>query len=286
MPTFCENCGANLSDTAKFCSSCGKAVGAGVASPPPVASKRSDPATKLILGAVALLVLLGAGAFLYLSHGTGKNAEQVTHGFPDVAAIANALQSAGLQAVQSAGQQATQSAEPQAPAVAATTARLDENKVVTAADGQCALFTKEELTRVLGTNFTHANADATGCTYKGDAPREFVRTEAYWTGGRELVKLKTDTYATLHQSMINQKYTKAEIAAHLFPISPYAGAGDEAWVDLINIVTARKADVGIVMDLRYYRDSEDLTKMFVNVALARLGANKPVSADTPGHAVQ
>jgi hypothetical protein len=223
---------------------------------------------------------------LYFSHGTGKNAEQVTQGVPDVAAVANALPSAWLPAAQSAGEQATQSGEPQAPAEAATTARLDENKVVTAADGQCALFTKEELTRVLGTHFTHAEADATGCTYKGDHPREFVRTEALWKGGRNLVKLKSDAYAGLHQSMINQKYTKAEIAAHAFPIVPFPGAGDEAWVDLINIVTARKADVGIVMDLRYYRDSEDLTKMFVNVALARLGANNPASAETPAHAAQ
>ena len=53
---------------------------------------------------------------------------------------------------------------------------------------------------------------------------------------------------------------------------PYPGIGDEAWVDLINIVTARKADVGITMDLRYYRDSENLTKMLTNAALARLGA--------------
>jgi hypothetical protein len=273
---FCENCGAKLSDAAKFCSSCGKAVGAGVVSPPPMASKSSDP--KLILGAVALLVLLGGGAALYFSHGTGKNAEQVTQSLPDVAAVANALQSAGLQA--------TQRAELQAPAVAATAAHLDENKVITAADGQCALFTKEELTRVLGTSFTHADADATGCTYKGDAPREFVRTEALWKGGRDLVKLKSDTYAGLHQSMVNQKYTKAEIDAHAFPIVPYPGIGDEAWVDLINIVTARKADVGITMDLRYYRDSEDLTKMLVNAALARLGGNDSAAAATAGHVDQ
>jgi hypothetical protein len=267
---FCENCGTQFSDAARFCSACGKAVGAGVASASPVASKRSAPATKLILGAVALLVLVGGGVMFYFSHGTGKNAEQVTQGIPDVAAVANALQSA----------------EPQASAVAASTARLDENKTVTAADGQCALFTKEELTRVLGTNFTHSDADATGCTYKGDAPREFVRTEALWKGGRDLVKLKSDTYAGLHQSMVNQKYTKAEIDAHAFPIVPYPGAGDEAWVDLINIVTARKADVGITMDLRYYRDSDDLTKMFVNTALARLGGNDSASAATQSHAAQ
>jgi zinc-ribbon domain len=267
---FCENCGTKLSDTARFCSSCGKAVGATVALPPPVLSKRSDPAAKLILGGVALLVLLGGGAVFYFSHGTGKNAERVTQGLPDDAAVANVLQSAG----------------PQAPAVAATTARLDENNTVVAADGQCALFTKEELTRVLGTNFTHSDADATGCTYKGDAPREFVRTEALWKGGRDLVKLKSDTYANLHQSMVNQHYTKAEIDAHAFPMVPYPGAGDEAWVDLINIVTARKADVGITMDLRYYRDSDDLTKMFVNAALARLGGNDSASAATPSHAAQ
>src|ERR1700726_1317261 len=96
----CENCGTPLPDTARFCSACGKAVGSGVASPPPVPSKRSDPATKAILGAVALLVLLGGGAVLYFSHGTGKNAEQVTQALPNVAAIANALQSAGQHATQ------------------------------------------------------------------------------------------------------------------------------------------------------------------------------------------
>jgi len=222
----------------------------------------------------------------YFSHGGSKRAEQVTQGLPDVAAIANALQSAGLQAVPSASQQATQSAEPQAPAVAATTAHLDENKIVTARDGQCALFSREELTRVLGTNFTHSDADATGCTYKGDAPREFVRTEALWKGGRALVKLKSDAYAGLHQSMVNQHYTKAEIEAHAFPIVPYPGIGDEAWVDLINVVTARKADVGITMDLRYYRDSEDLTKMLVNTALARLGGNDAAVAAKPDTAAQ
>jgi hypothetical protein len=275
---FCESCGTQLSDTARFCGSCGKAAGAGVASAPPVASKRSDPATKVILGAFALLVLVGGGVMFYFSHRISKNAEQVAQDLPDAAAIANAVQSAVQQAPQSTGSQA--------PPVAATTARLDENKTVTAADGQCALFTKEELTRVLGTNFTHADADATGCTYKGDAPREFVRTEALWKGGRDLVKLKSDAYAGLHQSMVNQKYTKAEIDAHAFPIVPYPGAGDEAWVDLINIVTARKADVGITMDLRYYRDSDDLTKMFVNTALARLGGNNSASATTPSRAAQ
>jgi len=82
----------------------------------------------------------------------------------------------------------------------------------------------------------------------------------------------------MHQSMVNQHYTKAEIDAHAFPIVLYPGIGDEAWIDLINIVTARKADVGITMDLRYYRDSEDLTKMLTNAALARLGGNNPAAA--------
>jgi hypothetical protein len=283
---FCENCGTQLSDTARFCSSCGKGVAVGSASPPPGPSQSSASATKWILGAVALLVLLGGGVMLYFAHGTGTKAVQVTQRLPDVAAAASGEQGAGQQATQSPGQQATQGTVSPAPPASALTARLDANKTVIAGDGQCALFTKEELTRVLGTNFTHSDADATGCTYKGDAPREFVRTEALWKGGRDLVKLKSDTYANLHQSMVNQHYTKAEIEAHAFPIVPYSGIGDEAWVDLINIVTARKGDAGITMDLRYYRDSEDLTKMLVNAALARLGSKDSDPVASPNHAAQ
>jgi hypothetical protein len=261
MPKFCENCGASLSDTANFCSSCGKPTGSDVASNTPWRPSTSSGTTKKwILGALVLVVLLGglgAGAAFHFFHRGGKQADDVTQELRDSNPVTNALPTPA----------------PQPPASPVEPAGFDPNKIVTPDQGQCALFSREELTRVLGTDFTHATADASGCTYKGDLPREFVRTEALWTGGRKLVQLKTDTFAALHQSMINQKYTKAEIASHLFPIAPYPGAGDEAWVDLINIVTARKGDVGIIMDLRYYRDSDDLTRLFVNTALSRLAGD-------------
>ena len=267
---YCEHCGAQLSGAARFCSSCGQAAGAGIASPPPAPSRQSTSVAKWMVGFVAVLVLLNGGVLFYFSRVLGKKAEQVSASHPDAAAIANALPGTGPQAPAVAAAPAV----PQAPLVAEAPASLDGNRIVTAEQGQCALFSKEELTRVLGTHFTHVDADATGCTYKGDAPREFMRTEALWKGGRALVKLKSDAYAGLHQSMVNQHYTKAEIDAHAFPIVPYPEVGDEAWVNLINIVTARKADVGITMDLRYYRDSDDLTKMLVNAALARLGGKR------------
>jgi hypothetical protein len=180
---------------------------------------------------------------------------------------------------------ATQVAPPaaaDASALAQAHPSLDPNKVVTPEDGQCALFTTEEFSRMLDTTLTHADADATGCTYLGDAPRLWVRTEATWTGGRKLTKAKSDTYKSLRQSMVNQHYSRADVDAHVFPMMPLAGVGDEAWVNLWNVVTARKGDVGVTMDLRYYHDSEELTRTLTNTALSRLRLKKPDATSKAG----
>ena len=39
---------------------------------------------------------------------------------------------------------------------------------------------------------------------------------------------------------------------------------DQLW----SVVTARKGDAGINLDLRYYHDSDDTTKMLANQALS------------------
>ncbi len=84
--------------------------------------------------------------------------------------------------------------------------------------------------------------------------------------------------------MISQHYTKADIDSHIFPMMPYPGVGDEAWVNLWNVVTARKGDRGITIDLRYYHDSDDLTKMLANTALARLQEKRTDLASKSGQA--
>jgi hypothetical protein len=260
---FCENCGIQLSDAAKFCGSCGKPILPGVAALPSTPPERRGTRSRLILGTVIVLVVLGCvgiGAGFYVFHRVTTKTDELTQGLPAVSAIATALQGPGSQLP----------ATPPSPASNAPPQGLDENKIVKIEDGQCSLFNKEELTRVLETHFTHADADATGCIYKGEMAREWVRTEALWKGGHKLVKEKSDTYAGLRQSMVNQHYTKADIDSHVFPIAPYPGAGDEAYVNLVNMVTARKGDVGIIMDLRYYHDSDDITKMLTNAALSRL----------------
>ena len=264
---FCINCGAQLSETAKFCSACGNSVDTATPSANAPA-KKNNALTKIVLGVVAILILLGcagAGAAYYLFHRVATKVADSTQGLPDVNQIAKVLgaaDSAPPATISSSSEVST---------------GLAPNTIVTPQDGQCALFTKEELTKVLGTDFTHADADASGCTYKGDAPRLWVRTEATWTGGRKLVKAKADTYKELRQSMVSQHYSKADIDSHVFPMMPYPGVGDEAWINLWNVVTARKGDSGITIDLRYYHDSDDLTKMLTNTALSRLQQQKQIS---------
>lgn len=257
---FCEQCGTQLSETAKFCSSCGKPLGALASTQAVAPARKRSPRSKTLIGfgVVAIfLISLGVGVAYYLFHRASAKSAESTQGLPDMDSMIKGLSGAGAQAA--------------APPVSTDTIPgLDSNKVVTPEDGQCALFTKEELSRVLETDFTHADADATGCTYKGDAPRLWVRTEATWKGGRKLVKAKSDGYKALRQSMVSQHYSKADIDSHVFPLSPYPGVGDEAWVDLVNVVTARKGDRGVTMDLRYYHDSDELTKMLTNTALSRL----------------
>jgi hypothetical protein len=217
------------------------------------------------------MLLAGGGAALYFLNRERQQALQITQGAGDPSAMLGGLEKSLPDA------QSTSSPTPPPTSAQAGPVAL-EVRHVSASDGQCALFTKEELTKVLGDEFTHADADATGCTYKGEAPRLMVRTEARWHGGVKLLKEKSDAYAGMRQSMLNQHYSKADIASHVFPISPYPGAGDEAWVDLVNIVTARKGDAGIIMDLRYYHDSDELTKLLTNTALSRLQPNESATA--------
>ena len=65
---FCENCGTQLSNGAKFCSSCGKPAGAGASSTASTPSQTSNATMKWILAGGVLLGLLGVGAALYFSH--------------------------------------------------------------------------------------------------------------------------------------------------------------------------------------------------------------------------
>jgi hypothetical protein len=260
MP-FCDQCGTQLSAAAKFCGNCGRAVGDTGAAPVIAPAPRTSRALMVIVAVAGFLVIatcVAVATAYHLSHRVTATMAQITQGVPDVSSIMPALPAA------------TANAPAVPPVTVSSDPVLDSNRSVTAEDGQCALFTKEELTRVLGDEFTHVDADATGCTYKGEAPRQMLRVEARWKGGHKLVKEKSDAYAAMRQSMLNQHYSKTDIDTHVFPISRYADVGDEAWVDLVNIVTARKGDAGVVLDLRYYHDSDELTRMMANAALSRL----------------
>ena len=91
MAAFCVNCGAPLSEGAKFCSKCGTTVAsstppvAGTVAPPPVAAgtpaaaQGSNTVVKVIIGVVAafvLLMMLGAGACFYIGYRAKQRIQQ------------------------------------------------------------------------------------------------------------------------------------------------------------------------------------------------------------------
>jgi hypothetical protein len=223
---------------------------------------------KILLGllcAFLLVALLGAGAIFYAGYRIHQEAREVSQIAADPSTILNqvtkALPDSGANSLPSPGGQARGSSSQPSGATQQDAAPPKlETRHVTEKDGQCAVFTKEELTRVLGDTFTHADADATGCTYKGDAPRQWVRTEILWTGGKAALQQRKDAYADLARNM-----PKANI-----PIQPYPNAGDEAFVNLWNCVQARKGNVAVTVDLRYYHDNDPITRMLVNAAVDRV----------------
>ncbi len=303
---FCRNCGTSLNEETKFCSSCGAPTGdasrAGVSdgrapatAATAVAKPGITPAVKILLGllcAFVIVALLGVGAVFYAGYRVHQKAQEVsqitidsTAGDPSALLneIAKALPDSGANAVPVPnGRASGNSPQPSRVAQQGPASKKLEARHVDEKDGQCAIFTKEELTRVLGDPFTHADADATGCVYKGDGRGQYVRTEIVWQGGHKLLKDKADSLAFLRQSMVNQHYSKAEIDAHEFPVGkPYPGVGDEGWITMWPVVTGRKGDVGVSIDLRAYPPSDEINRMLVNTALERLADKKSASAASP-----
>jgi hypothetical protein len=276
---FCGNCGTALNGGTTFCSSCGaltakasqagvlddRTTGSGVTA---VRKAGMTPAVKIVLGllcAFLLVALLGVGAIFYSGYRIHQKAQEVSQIAADgsmlLHQIAKALPDSGANTLPSPGGQASGSSSQPSGANQRDAAppKLD-TRHITEKDGQCAVFTKEELTQVLGDTFTHADADATGCTYKGDAPRQWVRTEILWAGGKAALLQRKEAYADLARNM-----PKANI-----PIQPYPNAGDEAFVNLWNCVQARKGNVAVTVDLRYYHDNDSITRMLVNAAVDRV----------------
>jgi hypothetical protein len=267
---FCRSRGISLNEGTKFYSSCGAPMGGstpatGATAP---AKPRMSSAMKILLAVFGIFVfvgLLGVSGIFYAGYRVHQKAQEVSQmaGDPDalLSELAKTLPNSGANSLPNLSRKASDNssqlitaAQPDAAPVKLAARHLAEK------DGQCALFTKEELAQVLGDRFTHADADSAGCTYKGDAPRQFVRTEILWRGGRKMVGDVRGSY---------EFFAKRQDPKSV-PQQPFPGVGDEAFVNLWNVVRARKADVGVTIDLRFYHDSEALTKQIVNAALDRV----------------
>lgn len=221
---FCRNCGTSLNEATKFCGSCGAPTGDG-----PVSANNSNPAAgtsaaakpgmssamKILLtlfGIFVFVVLLGVGGLFYAGYRVHQKAQEVTSQMAaDPSTLLNELAktlpgSVANSLPNPAGQ------TPASPSQPGSAAQQDPAPIKLGArhinkqDGQCALFTKDELTQLLGDTFTHADADDTGCTYKGDAPRQWVRTEIVWRGGRKMVGNVKDAYEFLLKGSLRRVF--------------------------------------------------------------------------------
>jgi hypothetical protein len=307
---FCRNCGTQLHENVRFCGSCGVPAGevpsAAVPGGTPgsgtgSAQAGAGPTVKTLLAVIIVLLVVilgGVASALYFMHRAHQQVQQLTQTAPDAAALLNEIQKSSPNSAAGAGanrqstgalldtlqkslQQATANSSAPRPLPAL------EKRHVSESDGQCSLFTKEELTKVLGDEFTHADADATSCTYKGDAPRLWLKTEILWTGGHKLLKEKADSVEFMRQSMRNQHYSKEQIATQEFPQGkPYPGVGEEGWINMWNVVIVRKGDRAVTLELQMYHDSDDTNRLLANTAISRVAGDISDSAAIGNHPVQ
>ena len=141
-----------------------------------------------------------------------------------------------------------------------TTAVSLQPKHVTEKDGPCALFTKEELSQILGANLTEVTSDSTGCNYKGPGRGEWVRYEITWKGGPQALQLRRFAYEEL----------KKRLTPENMPLQAVPNLGDEAYMTLTGILQVRRGDRAMMFNLMYFQGSPERTKILVDAAFARL----------------
>ena len=100
-------------------------------------------------------------------------------------------------------------------------------------DGQCALFSKAELSQVLEVNFAHVKGDTAGCEYRGDQRGEWMRGEILWIGGRAALQQKRELY---------EHFAKNAPPDLPPPIRRAQGLGDEAYLNVVNVFLVGRAD--------------------------------------------
>ena len=141
-----------------------------------------------------------------------------------------------------------------------TTAVSLQPKHVTEKDGPCALFTKEELSQILGAKLTEITSDSAGCNYKGPGRGEWVRYEIAWKGGREAIQPRRLAYQEL----------KKRLAPENMPLQSVPNLGDEAYLTLTGILQVRRGDRAVLFNLMFFQDSPERMKVLVDAAFARL----------------
>jgi hypothetical protein len=247
MDKLCPKCGKQLRPDQGFCEACGSAWTPSEAAKPPATRSGSNKGALIV--AIVLVVALGIGGWLFLTHRTAAAS-------PVVSSTASSSSSTSV----------TRSTAPPTPApVASDTAplapmasasgelpyALDAASEAAAKSKPCSVVTPAEMEKILGTRIIKVSLNDTTCLYYTDETRS-AEVETTWTGGKP-VYLQMKGYNSAPGN-----------------VQAIVGIGDEAYFPVTDVLHVLKGDTYVVVNARVYANPLETASAIARKVMEKL----------------